>query len=494
MLTKTDPAALTNYLEDSSNLKGGHADKVIIPASIEELSDFIKKANVDKIPMTISGGGTGTTGSRVPFGGVVISTERLNKIVDISEARMSATVQAGVPVEEFKSACEKKGLFYTSHPTEKTAFVGGTVATNASGSRSLKYGPTRKRVNMLKMVLATGEIFSVRRGEKFIDKDNSAVMLPGGRRIDIPMPAYKMPNVKSSAGYYAKPGMDIIDLFIGQEGTLSVIVEIGMELVRKPAGIFSSFVFFDREPDAWLFAKDAKIARGILSVEYFDSNALGFLYEKNTNVPRGKKAAIFFEQETDGSIDDAAIGEWLNLIEKHNSSMDSTWAAMNEKDARIFTRLRYAIPESVNEIFRRSGFKKLSADIAVPDDKFIEMMDFYMDAFKKENLAHVIFGHIGENHVHANILPGSPDEERDARDLILAFVRKGLSLGGTVSAEHGIGKIKHMYLEEMYGKQGILEMAGIKKAFDPNCILGLDNIFPKEYLDEPIQPARLTDR
>jgi len=482
MLIKSDPKILTSYLEDSSNLKGGHADEVVFPSSIEELAEFVRSANYKKIPITVSGGGTGTTGSRIPFGGAVISTEKLNRILDISESGMFACVQTGVLVEDFKNTCEKKGLFYTSHPTEKTASIGGTVATNASGSRSFKYGPTRRCINMLKMVLPTGEVFCIRRGEKFIDRSNSKVAIPGGRVIDIPMPAYKMPEVKSSAGYYAKPGMDLIDLFIGQEGTLSIIVEIEIGLVKKPAGIFSSFVFFDREANAWFFSKDAKKTQNILSLEYFDSNALELLRGKNPNVPEGKKAAIFFEQEIGGRADEAAIEGWLKLIEKHNSSLDDTWAAMNEKDAKLFTTLRYAIPESINEIFGRASFKKLSTDIAVPDDKFIEMMNFYMDAFKKESLAHVIFGHIGESHVHVNILPGSPGEENKARDLILVFVRKGLSLGGTVSAEHGIGKIKHRYLEEMYGREGILEMARIKKAFDPNCILGLDNIFPREIL------------
>ncbi|MDP3789412.1 MAG: FAD-binding oxidoreductase [Candidatus Omnitrophota bacterium] len=482
MLIKSDPQIISSYLEDSSNLKGGHADEVVIPADIEELSGFVKDAFAKKIPITVSGGGTGTTGSRIPFGGAVISTEKLNKILDISESGMCAAIQTGVLVEDLKSACDNIGLFYTSHPTQMSAFVGGTVATNASGSRSLKYGPTRKRVNMLKMILPTGELFCIRRGEKFIDRQNSRIAIPDGRVIDIPIPAYRMPDVKSSAGYYAKPGMDLIDLFIGQEGTLSIIVEIEIGLVKKPAGIFSCFVFFDREPDAWLFAKDAKKIKDILSVEYFDSNALELLRDKNPNVPGARKAAIFFELIISGA-DDAGLEELIKLIEKHGSSMDNTWAAMNEKDAGLFTTLRYAIPESVNEIIRRSGFKKLSADIAVPDDKFMEMMNFYMNAFKKESLKHVIFGHIGESHVHVNILPKSSDEEKRALGLSLDFVRKGLSLGGTVSAEHGIGKIKHRYLEEMYGKEGILEMAGIKKAFDPNCILGLDNIFPKEYLN-----------
>jgi len=112
----------------------------------------------------------------------------------------------------------------------------------------------------------------------------------------------------------------------------------------------------------------------------------------------------------------------------------------------------------------------------------LEMMKFYKDIFRDDGIRNVIFGHMGENHVHANALPASETELERAKSICLKFVRKGVSLGGTVSAEHGIGKIKHAYLREMYGNKGVSEMAMVKKAFDPACILGLDNIFPKELL------------
>src|SRR3989338_8364046 len=146
MIIKKDSDTIRSYFEDSSNLKGGYAEEVVFPEDIDDLSKFLSDAYIKKIPVTVSGGGTNTTGSRIPFGGKVISMERFNSILDMSEYEMSSLVQAGVLVEDFKNSCENKGLFYTCHPTEKTAFVGGTVATNASGSRSFKYGPTRKCV------------------------------------------------------------------------------------------------------------------------------------------------------------------------------------------------------------------------------------------------------------------------------------------------------------------------------------------------------------
>jgi D-lactate dehydrogenase (cytochrome) len=419
--------------------------------------------------------------------------ERMNRIKNISREGMYSVVEAGVLVEHFKDACGKKSLFYTSHPTEKTAFIGGTISTNASGARSFKYGATRHFVKRLKMVLPTGEILEVRRGERVLERGDSAVRLENGRIIDIPMPTYKMPRVKNAAGYFAKDGMDLIDLFIGQEGTLSVVIEAELGLVRKPEKLLSSFVFFGNEPDAWDFADEGRRISGnssskdkgcldALSIEYLDCNALNLLNDKEIGVPPGAKTAIFFEQEISADDEDISIDKWSELINRHGASADNTWVAMSEREIEHFAEIRHLVPEVINEMVKRRGFQKLSTDIAVPADNCREMLEFYRDTLERENLEHIIFGHIGESHLHMNILPRSQAELEKGRILCLEFCRKAVALGGTVSAEHGIGKTRHDYLEAMYGASGILEMARVKKAFDPNCILGLDNIFPKEVL------------
>ncbi|MFA5142962.1 MAG: FAD-binding oxidoreductase [Candidatus Omnitrophota bacterium] len=484
MIRKSDRDIIANYFEDTSNLKGGYAEEVVIPEKVPELVSFMSGAFARKMPVTVSGGGTGTTGSRIPFGGAVVSMERLNRIIGLSDAMRSATVEAGVLVESLKVRAESSGLFYTSHPTESTAFVGGTVATNASGARSYRYGPTRRYVKRLKMVMSDGEIFELRRGDILLKKDNLTIKLPSGRRIKIPPPRYRMPDTKNSAGYFWHDGMDLIDLFIGQEGTLSIITEVEMALVTKPSAFLSSFVFFKKEEAAWAFCDEVRRDKGldVLSLEYFDRNAVAILRERNRNVPDAALAAIFFEQDMSGKDSDAVMSFWNNMIPRHNSSLDDTWVAMNDKEAELFLDLRHSIPETVNERVKRNGFRKFSMDIAVPDGKLGEMLRFYAGSFKTTGLDHIVFGHIGENHLHANSMPKSPEEAVAAERLSIEFAKKGVSLGGTVSAEHGIGKLKHKYLEVMYGRKGMADMARIKKAFDPACILGLDNIFPRELL------------
>jgi D-lactate dehydrogenase (cytochrome) len=488
MLIKKDRSAIESYFEDSSNLKGGYAEGVAFPEDIKELSAFLADACKRRAPVTVSGGGTATTGARIPFGGLLLSLEKMNSVIGVSKALKTATAEAGASVEELKAKSENNGLFYASHPTEKWALLGGTVATNASGARSFKYGPTRRQVRRLKMALSDGEIFEIRRGERRITKNDNRIILDSGRIIEIPVPSYRIPAVKSSAGYFACDGMDPIDLFIGQEGTLSVIVEIDFALIDLPCGILSSFVFFDTLKDAWLFASEARSISGkgqaidALSIEYLGTDALELLRRKNRNVPANARAAIFFEQETPEKEDPLIMDAWLELIRKHNASADRTWVAMTEKEQEDFNELRHSVPESVNEIVKANGFSKLSTDIAVPEKSFDKMISFYYDTLRPEKIQNVIFGHIGECHLHVNLLPKNETELERSRDICNSFYEKGVALGGTVSAEHGIGKIRRKYLEMMYGRKSIIEMARIKKALDPACILGLDNIFQRELL------------
>lgn len=494
MIIKKDPAVIASYFQDASNLKGGCASEVVFPETQEEIAAFIAGCNLKKTPVTVSGGGTGTAGARIPFGGLALSMERFNKIGEISAEKMSASFQSGVLVDDLRLACDRKGLFYTAHPTERTASVGGTVATNASGARSFKYGSIRRYVTRLKMVLASGDLLEIKRGEQFITRNNNILALPEGRSITIPLPGYKVPDIKNSAGYFLKDGSDLIDLFIGQEGTLSVITGIELSMAKKPAGILSAFVFFRQAKDAWDFsARAAELSKneltrspgGIdaLSIEYFDRNALDLLRLKGHRIPGNMDAAVFFEQEADGPDENPLWQAWGRLITEHNAALDDTWVAMNSKDGEYFNQLRHCLPEAVNDIVRSRGFIKLSTDIAVPREHFHEMMVFYIDIFKRSGIAYVIFGHIGECHVHTNLLAASAGELDRGRDICLEVVKKCVSLGGTVTAEHGVGKTKHKYLEIMYGREGVKDMARIKKAFDPNCILGQGNIFAKELLD-----------
>ncbi|MDP8230313.1 MAG: FAD-binding oxidoreductase [Candidatus Gorgyraea atricola] len=481
MIIKRDADIIKSYFEDESGLRGGYADEVLIPEDEKDTIDILRDASSRNTPLTVSGGGTGVTGARVPFGGSILATDSLNKIIDIDEKNSIATVQTGVRLSELQIQLSKKGLMYLPDPTEPNAFVGGTISTNASGAKGFKYGPTRNYVKKLKIMLSSGDILNIKRGEFFIKKGENISLKFKERELKLMIPTYSMPAIKNAAGYYVKDNMDMIDLFIGHEGTLGVITEVSLLLGKTPEAVMSFFSFFPSEKDALSFVKDAK-TRKALSLEYMDENSLDLLRQKHKNIPTDSKAMVYFEQDYKKE-DEASITEsWMGLLERHSALAEKSFFADSEKEREKLREFRHALPEMINEIVKTNKLPKVGTDIAVPEGSFPEMFAFYKERLIPSKIAFVIFGHIGENHMHVNMLPKTEAEFAKSRSIYMDFVKKAVSLGGTVSAEHGIGKLKHAFLEAMYGKKNIEQMAALKKSLDPACILGLDNIFSKELL------------
>ena len=511
MLTKSQPDEIQGFLSDASYVQGGHATRVVFPENASEVAEILAQASVEETPVTVSGAGTGTVAGRVPFGGIVLATDRLNRIGPIvrdDQGGGRATAEAGVILRDLQQAVDSKGLLYPPDPTERGCFLGGNVATNASGARTFKYGPTRNYVERLKIALPLGEVIDLRRGELRANANGLiAVPLPSGRLIEAHLPSYQMPQVrKHASGYYIEPGMDLIDLFIGSEGTLGVIVEVEVRLLPKPEGLLSGVVFFKAENDLLAFVREARkrsltnrgtsptpaspagqpgwggavregSAIDARALEYFDSESLGFLRQKYATVPANAAGAIFFEQETTPSREDSLMTEWMSLLEDHNALSEQSWFATNEQDQAKLREFRHALPVLMNEWFARHNQKKVSTDMAVPDEAFAGMLRFYQESMRGGDLRYTIFGHIGDNHVHVNILPRNDVEAEGAWEIYRTFIRRAVDVGGTISAEHGIGKLKREYLLELYGEEHLREMAHLKRAFDPQGILGRGNMF-----------------
>ena len=481
MIIKIDPDIIKSYFEDSSGLLGGYADKVVFPENELDAQNILQDASTKKIPVTISGGGTGVAGARVPFGGIILATDNLNKIIDIDEKNLMATLEPGVRLSDLENELSKKNLTYLPDPTEPNAFMGGTISTNASGAKGFKYGPTRNYIKRLKIMLSSGDIINIKRGEYTVNQNTSFTLKTKDKEIKFKLPNYKMPNIKTSAGYYVKDNMDLIDLFIGQEGTLGLILEIEASLGISPEAIMSFFGFFPSEQDALNFIKEAKTYKAA-SLEYMDTNSLELLRQKHKTIPKGSNCLVYFEQDHKKVDENSMIDLWATLLERHNAHMNKSYFADSQSERQRLRQLRHELPEMVNEIVRKNKLPKVGTDIAVPEDSFNEMFGFYKNLLIPSKIDYVIFGHIGESHMHVNMLPRTEEEFKKSRAIYMEFVKKAVGLGGTASAEHGIGKLKHPFLEVMYGKDGLKQMALLKKSLDPACILGLDNIFPKELL------------
>jgi D-lactate dehydrogenase (cytochrome) len=497
MLIKSDPDEIQAFLVDASNMTGGHAARVLFPESAEEAAEALARASLEGSAVTVSGAGTGIVGGRVPAGGVVLATDRLNRIKEIAREERGgrATAEAGVVLANLQRAAGERGLIYPPDPTEWSCYLGGTIATNASGARTFKYGPTRSFVRRLRVALATGDVLDLARDEVRADESGRIDLpLPGGRSLTAQLPSYTMPATrKHAAGYYVAPRMDALDLFIGSEGTLGVITEAELTLLEKPESLLSGVVFFDREENLLAFVREARAASldaragragGIeaRALEYFDSESLRMLGKRYALVPERAMGAIFFEQETSEGTEEGLLTDWLALLERHRALLDDSWFATGEHDQREIREFRHQLPVLVNEWLARHGQRKVSTDMAVPDAQFATMLSFYREVLGASDLQYVIFGHIGDNHVHVNILPRNDEEAARAREIYLRFIRRAVELGGTISAEHGIGKLKRDYLRLLYTEEHLRQMAALKRAFDPGGILGRGNIFAEELL------------
>src|SRR3982751_5248376 len=199
MQTRTAPEELQNYLTDASNMQGGYASKLFIPESAAEVSEILRGANEIRTPVTVSGARTGTVGGAIPFGGYVVSLERLNRIKDIDRASGTAVVEPGVILGDFQKAAEAEGMFYPPDPTEWSCQIGGTVATNASGARSFKFGATRKYVNRLKVILSNGDALDLRRGASVAGSAGQIdLKTESGSEIALKLPTYRRPDVRKN--------------------------------------------------------------------------------------------------------------------------------------------------------------------------------------------------------------------------------------------------------------------------------------------------------
>lgn len=437
---------MNSYLEDASGFKG-QADRVLIPASETELLEIVVEASRSKTPLTISGAGTGVTGGRVAQSGWVVSMEKFQR-VEIGTGR--AVVGAGVSLEALQAAAGRTNQFYAPDPTEWTASIGGTIATDASGSRSFRYGSTRKHILGLRVALMDGRVLQVKRGD----------------RVDFEVPEIPIPNTtKNTAGYRLRAGMDWIDLFAGSEGTLGIVMEADVRLLPKPADVLAGVVFLTDDDAAIAAVEKWRWLDGLRMIEYFDRNSLAFLRARFPETPANAGAALLIEQEN-GDVD-----YWAD-----NAPEDS-WFADNDRDRERFRKFRHALPELVNDTMRRRGFLKLNTDFAVPLDRNREMLRYYHAGLRESGVDYVLFGHIGDAHLHANVLPNSEAEYKGAQTLLLDFARHAVELGGTVSAEHGLGKRKAHLLELQYTPEQIESMKAIKRRLDPDWLLNQGNVF-----------------
>lgn len=444
------------YLEDASGYRG-EAQRLFLPRDEAELSAALREASDGRTPVTIAGAGTGLAGGRVARGGWVISLEKFDRI----EIRAGEAIAGGGAIlRDLHRAASAAGQLYPPDPTEIGASIGGTIATNASGSRSFRYGDTRRHVLALRVALASGEIRAFERGQA-IDFDVTPIRVPR--------------TSKHSAGFLLQPGMDWIDLFAGSEGTLGVIVEARLKLVPAAGELLAGVVFCRSDEEALDAVDSWRAVRGLRMLEYLDHGSLELLRPRYPEIPRAARAALLIEQELGhpGEID-----AWEARLAEAGALIEGSWFGESDSDRERFRKFRHSLPEAVNDIARRRGLMKIGSDYGVPRESNREMLAIYRRELEREFPGeYVIFGHIGDAHVHVNILPAGKAAFGRAAETIFGFARQVVGFGGTVAAEHGLGKRKARLLEVQYTPAEIEAMRAVKRRLDPHWLLGRGTLF-----------------
>ncbi|MGC8883092.1 MAG: FAD-binding oxidoreductase [Bryobacteraceae bacterium] len=435
-------------VEDASGYQG-YADCILAPQTVEELAAALQRASSLGVAVTPSGAGTGITGGRCPQGGWLISTERLRRL-EVDRGR--ATVGAGVLLRDLQAAAARTGQFYAPDPTEWTASLGGNIATNASGSRSFRYGSTRRHLLSLTAVFIDGTVRTFRRGEP----------------LDFPYEPVRQPaTTKNTAGYHLPEGATWTGLLCGSEGTLAVVAEAEVSLLPQPQSLLAGVVFFEDQDAAIASVERWRAVAQLNMLEFMDEASLKLLRsDAAAPVPAAARACLMIEQELDG-LEGDAIDAWLERL-AGAGGMEESWFGMDAADRERFRAFRHALPEAVNARVRSRGFEKLSSDFAVPVERNADMIAFYRRELERQFPGcYTIYGHIGDAHVHVNIIPDSGNTAARGRAWMQEAAREAVRLGGTVSAEHGLGKRKRELLALMYTPDEIARMKQVKTRLDP---------------------------
>ncbi|MDO4582360.1 MAG: FAD-binding oxidoreductase [Bacillota bacterium] len=517
---------LSEFLRDESR-NSGHADTISFPACEDDIIAILRELHDRHTRVTIQGGRTGLAAAAVPDGGHILNLSRCNKLLAMREqnGRFYLTVQPGLVLSQLRKALETRkldvsafdteslaachafatagGQFFSPDPTETSAMLGGMVACNASGARSYFYGATREHISALRVVLANGETLTLRRGQLFAAGRRLTLHTEQGGRYDLTLPTYRMPAAKNASGYYIADNMDAIDLFIGSDGTLGVISEIELELLPLPAKIWALTCFFGQWQQAADFVGQLRAAlprqsSPIAAIEYFDSGALEILRKQKQlsgvfgnllDIDPSYGVAVYLELHC--ADDEQAlrllrqIGDIATLA---GGDMRHSWVARNAGDRERLIFFRHAVPEAVNMLIDRRkandpAVVKLSTDMSVPDGRLRETMQMYVDTLRDSGLEYATWGHIGDNHLHINILPRDAADCLTGKRLYAEWAARISAAGGAVSAEHGVGKIKAPFLQTMYGRRHIVEMARLKQQLDPYFQLGAGNLFAADILN-----------
>lgn len=408
---------------------------VVIPETQEEVQKIVKICYENGIPVTPRGAGSGYTGGALPVkGGVLVSFEKMDKILEVDEENAVARVQPGVVTFRLQQEVEKRGLFYPPDPASyKFCTLGGNVAENAGGPRCVKYGVTIEYVMELNTVIHTGEVIHTGR-----------------------------PTLKDVAGY------DITRLLIGSEGTLGLFTEITLKLIPKPKASKTAKAIFSDIASVGKTVKDIfKAGISPSALEFMDKLAINAVEDfGNFGLPRDAEVLLLIEVDGHPKAVDEEIVEVARICELNGAKVE---IAKTDVEAAKLWEARRALSPAVAKL----GRTKINEDIVFPRSYLPEALPRLREIGRKYNLKMVNFGHIGDGNVHANFMINGldPDEVARTEKAVEEVFNLALEYGGSITGEHGVGITKAKFMKKQFKPQEMDIMRKIKKVFDPQDLI-----------------------
>jgi D-lactate dehydrogenase (cytochrome) len=481
---------------DESSLSAGPVARLFEPQNENELAEILRYCRANRFRISVAGGRTGIVGGAAAIDAdVVVELDRIGGI-EFRQEGEAATVVVGAGVRlldlnEFLRF-NHPSFCFPVNPTECWASIGGMVSTNASGSRSFYFGSVRNWVVGLRVILIDGSILNISRdmSPREMATDRTIEVTDGSGSRAVTLPFIPKPPTKNTIGYSFSENSESVDLFVGAEGTLGVISQVTLKLARTPEQVLNFVQFFESDASSLVAVERfQRMNRRILSLEFmcgrslqlFCSSAKGVNSKLRPLAERGR-AALHLEVDTANQPIDELVEELLEAVITAGGDPEESFAGIDSEVGNEVRSFRHAIPEAVNAINARRaaanpGLHKLATDMAVPRGSLEDIYDFYRTTLDRENLEFVIFGHAGDNHLHVNIMARDLQELERGKLLYRDFACKVVELGGAVSAEHGIGRIKRDFLAIQYSSDVISEMKKIKRLFDPENLLNRGVLF-----------------
>lgn len=515
--------AYAGYLFDESRVVG-HADYIAFPRNEEELVSVVRECAARHLPLTAQGGLTGLTGGASPDGGLILNLSKMNRILGMrrdTDGNCYLRVEPGILLTQVRKALREKSfditgwdeasiealrdfrpgeLFFSPDPTETTASLGGMAACNASGARSLLYGAMRVYVQAIRVVLADGRVAALERGRDKAEGRSFSIRCTDGSVLEGEIPSFDTPVDVVDAGFKFCENMDLVDLFLGSQGTVGILSELEVRLIPAPKLLWGATIFLPDDEVALRFVRAMKGERlpGVphfahipASLEFFNQRALNMVmaykqespaFDQLQELPKDYVCAVYVEfnlMHENRFL--PMLRELEQVVRAVGGDPERTWVARDERELEKLLFFRHTVPEVTDIIVERNKKNEpcitiLSTDMAVDDAHFNELFHIYKHDLSQTDLDWVIFGHIGENHVHPNIFARNKEEYEFGLRLFEKWAGDVSRMGGTITGEHGTGKLKKKLAYIMYGPEKMKELWKLKHTMDPEGLLGPGNI------------------